>query len=212
MCMSVLSPPDDGYFQHPNIWPSILEKGVGFFGQAFRETIAHTVLFSTWNLWADTIFPDRLCFPGYRSMPYWFFCFSNSSIDLQYVSTLPLVTCADFFSKCYRRLDSRTYRNQRARAKILWLAWLYSLHRQALFWTWKDLGKSPGRVSKWCVVFYCAQTPHSCCVGRCVLTLGTGTNSNISWRGNNLLASHSYAIIGQFSILILIRTSMNDFD
>lgn len=44
-----------------------------------------------------------------------------------------------------------------------------------------------------------------------MLTLGTGTNSNISWRGNNLLASHSYAVIGESSNLILICAS-NDFD
>jgi hypothetical protein len=36
-----------------------------------------------------------------------------------------------------------------------------------------------------------------------VLTLGTGTGSNVSWRGNNLLASHSYAVIGESSSVVM---------
>ncbi|KAJ7198567.1 hypothetical protein GGX14DRAFT_666051 [Mycena pura] len=31
--------------------------------------------------------------------------------------------------------------------------------------------------------------------GRCMLTVGTGTNSNLNWRGVSLLSSHSYAVI-----------------
>lgn len=30
-----------------------------------------------------------------------------------------------------------------------------------------------------------------------MLTLGTGTSSNIQWQGNDLLPSHSYAVIGE---------------
>jgi hypothetical protein len=32
--------------------------------------------------------------------------------------------------------------------------------------------------------------------GHCVVTLGTGTRSDVVWEGIEVLASHSYAVIG----------------
>ncbi|KAF9462395.1 hypothetical protein BDZ94DRAFT_1261255 [Collybia nuda] len=110
MCMSVLSPADGGFFQRPNIWPSILEKG-------------YMKLMGGYD------------FPG-----------SNSSIDLHAIAGW-IPEHIEIKGPCFEREKS------------------------------------------WERVLEGFQSGH------CVLTLGTGKNPNISWRGNNLLASHSYAVI-----------------
>lgn len=35
-------------------------------------------------------------------------------------------------------------------------------------------------------------------IGHCLVTLGTGTRSNVVWEGVEVLASHSYAVIGSY--------------
>jgi hypothetical protein len=41
-------------------------------------------------------------------------------------------------------------------------------------------------------------------IGHCVVTLGTGTRSNIVWEGMEVLASHSYAVVGRsFHLTVL---------